>query len=273
MGSARAPLSGYGPCEVYGNVYYVSYNQAGNYSTWYWEIRYYGNGGGQWTNGTCYWSVGGFASASGTFTVPSGNAYDSYIVLRSGYFTKPHNAQGYLIDQQNMAFSINGNVHDGIGSGTAYADPGSAPRIPKPPSQPAAPTFVSAEPDSIAFKITAPSDNGGSAIITYDIFVYDEVAGPDDVVGGWQSGSSNQTTAGKVELSPSTKYRVRYRAKNGIDYGPWSAFTMMETEAGVFVSDGTNWIGAGPQVSDGSAWVKAGPQISTGTAWEEPIDV
>lgn len=271
MGSARAALSGYGPCEVYGNVYYVSYDQAGNYSTWYWEIRYYGNGGGQWTNGTLYWSVGGFAVASGTFTVPQSKAYDSYIVLRSGYFTKPHNADGYLIDQSNMTFSINGSIHDGIGSGTASADPGSAPRIPKVPDAPPAPVFKSAEPDSLTFTISQPADNGGSGVQTYEMRVTS--ADGATLIGTWQSGSSTQTTPATLELQPSTQYRVLYKAKNAIGWGPNSAYTLMTTEAGVFVSDGTKWVGAGPQVSDGTKWVNAGPQISDGTAWKDPINV
>jgi hypothetical protein len=272
MGSARAPLDGYGPCEVYGNVYYSSYTQSNNTSTWYWEIRYYGNGGGQWTNGTLYYSLGGFAVGSGTFTVPQSKAYDSYILLRSGYFTKPHSSTGYLIDQQNMAFSINGNVHDGIGSGTAYADPGSAPRIPKVPVAPPAATFVSSDADSITFRIYAPSDNGGSAIQSYSIYVYTK--NPDGTftaVSGWWSGASTQT---KGDLPSGGEYYVQYRAQNGIGTGPWSPMSaMMPTEAGVYVSDGANWLGASPRVSDGTAWENEPPQISTGTAWEDPINV
>lgn len=272
MGSGFGNLDGGGPQQVWVNVYYVSYSQAGNYSTWYWEIRYYGNGYGTWTGGNVYWSISGFAAAEGSFTIPQSEAYNTYKVIRSGYFTKPHTGAGYLADGSNLTATIDGRVHSSIGAGSVTVDPGNAPRIPKPPGVPGTATLRSSEPDRIEFQIYAPSDNGGSAIQTYDLNIVTK--NPDGTYTSarrYESGASVQSVG---DLEPSTEYYVQYRAKNAIGYGNWSIISaIMETEAGVFVSDGTKWVGAGPQVSTGTAWAKAGPQISTGTAWEDPINV
>src|SRR5688572_27716768 len=79
-------------------------------------------------------------------------------------------------------------------------------------------------------------------------------------------------------LDPGTMYYFRSRAvTRGIDgsllYGSWSAVISAETLAGVYVSDGTNWVASGLKVSDGSAWVSLTPKISDGDSWEDPLDV
>lgn len=266
MGSAFAPLNGSGPQRIYLNCYYVSYNQAGNYSTWYWELRYYGDGYGSWGSGPYYWGLGGFAvGGPHAWSIAQGDAFKTYTVLGSGYFNKTHNAAGYLTET-NLVGSIDTN-HSSIGDGSVSVYPGDAPRIPKVPSAPPAPVFVSAQPDSLNFTIAAPSDNGGSTITTYNMRIVSEDG--TTLIGEYTSGSSAQSTAGKVTLTPGTKYRVLYAAKNGVGYGGYSAYTMMETQAGAYVSDGTKWIGFSPKISDGALFTNLLPKVSNGSAWAD----
>jgi hypothetical protein len=270
MPSGTVNLSGSGPQQGYVWVSYVSYNQAGNYSTWYWEAVFKNNGGLNWILDGNRWRLTGFAVSSWAgFQIPSSWAGSGDHMLGSGYFTKGHNADGYL-SAGTLSMTIETD-HSAIGSGTANASTGTPPRIPKVPDAPPAPGFVSAEPDSLTFSIAQPADNGGSAILDYDIQVLEEISSPDDIVLEWSGAKgSPQSTASKGSLDPSTKYRIRYRARNAIGRGPWSATTMMETPAGAWISDGTKWVSAPLKVSTGSAWASEPIQISDGSTWEDP---
>lgn len=271
MGSAFAPLNGSGPQRIWLTCYWVSNSTATNKSTWYWELRYYGEGYGSWGSGTNTWGLSGFAGAGpNNWSIPSSAAFDTYTVLGSGYFTKPHNAAGYLIDGSNLTGSIATN-HSAIGDGSVTVDPGSAPRIPKVPSAPPAPVFVDSDPDAIRFTISGVSDNGGATVTSYRMRVVSNDGST--LIGEWDSGATQQTTAGKVVLAPGTKYRILYAAKNSVGFGSYSAYTTMETEAGIFVSDGVRWVGAGPKVSDGATYQSLIPKISNGTAWVNPLEV
>lgn len=130
MPSAFGDLNGTGNQQVWINVYRSSQDIDNNTTTYYGEVRYYGNGYGSWTNYTQYWSAnfGGY-TPSGTFTIPSGEAYQTYKTLWSGYFTKSHNADGTL-----GAFSCSASIdtdHTSIGDGTASTTEGAPPTIPR----------------------------------------------------------------------------------------------------------------------------------------------
>jgi len=56
MGSASAALNGSGNQQVWVYTALSSQDINGNYSQYYGEVRYYGNGWGSWTNNTQYWS-------------------------------------------------------------------------------------------------------------------------------------------------------------------------------------------------------------------------
>lgn len=275
MPGATFNLSGSSADQGYVWLSYVSYDQGGNYSTWYWEAVFKKNGSASWMSDASHrWALSGFAATGWNyFGIPSSWAGTGDHMLGSGYFTKAHNSAGYL-SAGNMRLTIE-TAHSGIGSGWGEVSSGNPPRIPKAPSAPSAPVFVGAEPDRLNFTIFAPSDNGGSAITSYLMQVLTENVQPNgaDVVAQWTSGSSNQWSPANVPLDPATKYRVRYYAINGVGSGPWSPVTVMTTEAGIFVSDGSAWKGGGPRVSTGSAWASAGPQVGDADSFEDPFDV
>lgn len=265
MPGATGALSGPGPQQAYIWLSYHSMNVGGNYTNWYYEALYKGNGYGSWTNSTQYWGLSGFATGGSTFTIPSPGTGD--VALGSGVFAKYHNAAGYL-SAGNLTLSIDTN-HSSIGDGSASVSSGTPPRVPKPPSQSPAPAFQTAEPDSLAFKIAYPTDDGGSVVETYEMQVMNLDGSL--AIPAWQSAAANQVTPNP--LPPGTTFRVRYRGKNAYGFAPWSAETQMTTESGIYVSDGTKWVGAGVKVSDGTNWVTAIPAISDGDSWEQPLDV
>lgn len=266
MASATGNLNGSGPHQAYVWLSYHSMNQAGNYTTWYWEAVFKNNGGLNWIMDGNTWQLSGFAvSGPNSFAIPSSWVGTNDHALGSGTFNKGHNADGYL-SAGNLTLTIN-TSHSAIGDGSASVSSGTPPRVPKAPSQPPAPTFVSASSDSLQWSIVGPSDNGGSTITTYEHQILEEISGPTDVVQQYTSPASNQDRSG---LEPGTKYRLRYRARNAIGNGPWSPTTMVETLVGVYVSNGSAWVAGGVKVSTGSAWVNLVPEVSTGSAWVEP---
>lgn len=230
MASAFGNLSGSGNQQVWLNFYYISYNQAGNYSTWGYELRYYGNGWGSWSGSTWWWSLSGFAVSSGGFNIPYGERYNTYKTLTAGTFTRAHDANGYLA-AGNLVGAISTD-HSSVGNGTVAVYSGAPPRIPKVPAQPAAPTFQSASTTTINFGITAPNNNG-STITTYNLQASTSANFSTGLVS-WNSGASNQVTP---PLVPGNKYWIRYRAVNGVGTGPWSpalsASTLPATPPGI----------------------------------------
>lgn len=215
MASKRASLNGSGNQEIWLDLHYVSYSAAGNYSTWSYEVRYYGNGWGSWTNATQNWSVSGFHAASGTFTIPYSERYKTYTVLHRATFRKSHNSSGYL-SPGTLTAHINTN-HSSIGDGSVSVGSGTPPRIPKPPSKPSTPVFRSSTPTSISFKISAPS-NGGSPISKYNLQA-SRNSSFTSIARSWTSGSTSQVAS---PLDPGTKYWIRYRAVNSRGAGPYS---------------------------------------------------
>ena len=130
MASAYGSLNGSGNQQVWVYISRQSQNTAGNYSRYYGEVRYYGNGWGSWSGQANSWSANfGGTTYSGTFTIPQAAAYDTYTVLWTGYFNKTHNAAGAL-----SAFSVSASIsssHSSIGNGTASTTEGAPPTIPR----------------------------------------------------------------------------------------------------------------------------------------------
>lgn len=91
-------------------------------------------------------------------------------------------------------------------------------RIPKVPGKPPKPTFKSASTTSITFGISAPSDNGGASISTYNLQA-SRKADFTDIARSWNSGGSTQTAS---PLDPGTDHWIRYRAVNSVGPGAWS---------------------------------------------------
>lgn len=273
MVSAAAPLSGSGPQQVWIDHRRVGQDQAGNFSQFYVEVRYYGNGYGSWTGGTLYWSADapGF-HVEGAFTIPSANRYDTYTVLYAGYYNRGHDAAGNL-GSFNAQASINGNVHASIGSGTVVVTEPAQPRIPKRPSAPPF-SIDNVESDSFRVQVAASADNGGSAMQGYLIRVSTNPRA--DTPGTYVDyyGPGTQTITGQT---PGTTRYVTVYGKNGAadnnGYSTYQASKAVELPAGVYVSDGSAWRAQGLNSSNGSAWASLVPQISEGAAWQDPIDV
>lgn len=224
MASKFGNLDGSGPQQIWLSLKYRSYNQAGNYSTWDYEVRYYGNGWGSWTNATQTWRLRGFAVGDYTFTIPYADRNKTYTVLRKASFTKQHDSKGRL-SAGTLTASIITN-HSSIGSGSVGVPSGTPPRIPKKPAKPSRPVLQSVTPTSISFKIAAP-DNGGAPISTYNLQTSRNAAFT-SIARSWNSGSTNQVSS---PLDPGTQYWTRYRAVNSVGAGPWSDALQATTPA------------------------------------------
>ncbi len=272
MPSAITNLSGYGPQQVYLYLAYVSYDQGGNYSTWYWEIVYKNNGGAQWiSDAVNAWSLGGFAvTGQNYFGIPSSWAGSGDHLLGSGYFTKAHDANGYLIVNDNFYGAIS-SPHEGIGSGTAAITSGiTAPRIPKPPPAPSVADpwgWNQIQANQARFQFSSTGDGGG----TIDTWEFQVATNPSFT--GATTYSSGGTTI-VTGLTPGTTYYARARGHSiQAGWGAWSATDSMTTLPGVYVSDGVNWVASPMAVSDGASWANVVPKISSGSAWQDPVSV
>src|SRR5690606_39122020 len=82
---------------------------------------------------------------------------------------------------------------------------------------------------SLTFTIAPPSDNGGSAITTYNMVVYNVSSGGSPILS-WSSGSSSQTTPGTLDSNKD--YWVAYRAVNAIGASSYTSRVKMTTAAG-----------------------------------------
>lgn len=130
MVEAFGDLNGSGNQQIWIHVHRDSQNIDGNYSTYYGEVRYYGNGYGSWTNNTQYWSANfGGHQFSGNFTIPQGERYWSYKTLWTGWFNHGHDAAGERASWYASA-SIDTD-HSSIGDGSVGVWEPAAPTIPR----------------------------------------------------------------------------------------------------------------------------------------------
>lgn len=139
-------------------------------------------------------------------------------VLTVGSFTTDwisHDSAGYLSFGVRVRSSGSYGVFGSADSGTQTF---TATRIPKAPSKPPAPVFQSVDVSSISFTRSTPSDNGGSAITTYEFQAATD-SGFTSIAQAWTSTATNQTAS---PLSPGTQHWLRYRAVNSVGPGPWS---------------------------------------------------
>lgn len=269
MVSGFGDLNGSGPQQIWMENRRVSQNQEGNYSTFYGEIRYYGNGFGSWTNNACYWA-GNFngQQVGGSFTIPESQRYASYITLWAGYYNVAHDPAGNL-----GIFPVSASIdtpHASIGDGSVGLTEPPSPRIPKRPSPP--PFSIDSETaDSFRVVVQASADNGGSSVSSYLVRVSSNPQA--DTPGTYEDypGSGTRTITGR---NPATRYYVTVYAKNGSadnnGYSNYQASKVADTLAGVYVSTGSSWVPQGARESDGSTWDASRVQYSDGAAWLDP---
>lgn len=264
-----AALNGSGTQQVYVHCHAVAQDWTNNFTQYYGEVRYYGNGYGSYSGTTQYWSAnfGGYAP-SGTFGIPFAERNDTYKVLWAGYFNLYHDGNGNL-----GAFGVSASIdtdHSSIGDGTASGTEGAPARIPKSPSTPGTPTFSEVTPTSVRVSWSASTDNAGSAIDGY--LLRRNTVSPADSAG-YTDDFANNTSRVITGLTPGTVYKWLVYAHNGAaaPYSIKSGEGSQLQPAGVYVSDGTTWVPVGMYVSDGSTWVPLIPAVSTGSAWVNPV--
>jgi hypothetical protein len=210
-----------GSYNYWGKIYIRQDGQdPANNRTWFaWEARLEMSGGGAYNNDQDqYWAVyvNNNLTFNGTFRLPYDQRNVTSRVLGSGRFYMTHNSAGHLAGFPTELWidTNHSSVGDGW-SGQAWVD---APRIPKVPGKPPRPVFVSAGTVEVTYSFQNPSDNGGSALTTFDHQSATN-SGFTQGVRDWQDSSSPTTATG---LTPGLAHYFRYRARNGIGAGPWS---------------------------------------------------
>ena len=255
------------------DVYRVSQDYNGNTSTFYWEVRlvFVGSTGAFWNDRVASWSAslaGGGVARGDTFARPENIRNNSVQVLGNGYFTVGHDSDGFRPGFVNSAYidTNHSSVGDG-GSGDNWID---APRIPKPPIPSPATPYADA--------ITSTAMQ-----INWNVIVGDRGAALDHYLLRVSRNSNPNTqpfndyliepTLLKVsllELGPNETYYFQVYPHNATGYGGATPVGSGTTLAGLYVSDGANWVPTSVRASDGSAWSSPIPQISNGSAWGGP---
>jgi len=131
------------------------------------------------------------------------------------------------------------------------------------PGAPGTPTVGSLTPTSASVSWTTPSDDGGAAITGYDV-QYATDSAFTSVVATVTSTASPKALS---NLSPSTNYWVRVRAKNTNGAGAWTSGTAFRTPSGLLVGNGSAWKNADVWIGDGSNWVLCRVRSGNGTGW------
>ena len=134
-----------------------------------------------------------------------------------------------------------------------------------PPGAPGATTVQTGSTTSLQVAWRAPGNNGGYAILDYDVRYYagseDPAADADWIEEGETGGHTHTgtgTTATLAGLSEDTAYRVQVRARNVLGEGAWST---------------SDWAATGPPGAPGAPTVAAGAaQGSLRVAWSPPAN-
>lgn len=268
MAYAEGQMDGSRDWRVGLNVYLVSQNMAGNFSTFYWEVSIQNPAGqGAWFSDNGTWSCS--AGGSGTWNWPSSMAGARSKILGSGYFNSGHDAEGF-----RSGFPVTATAsapHESIGSGSVevWVD---APRIPKRPTAARSVTASEVKNDSVRLSWLPPADNRGAPIDAYLLRYWEGAS----VSGPYVDHSTDLNTSRVVSgLKPGKTYTFVVYSHNGATwdwggFGPASNIVTVILLAGVYVSDGTNWVPQALRGSNGSAWSSLVPSVSTGSDWVQP---
>jgi hypothetical protein len=229
------------------DVTYLSYNQAGNYSTYNIHIYLVADSG---------WS--GFASGigwssyanSGTFSFSGSSAEVANYNVNIG-----HDANGYL--NYTIAASIADTGTSTYGPGAYWTQSGSGPRIPKVPSAPGI-SVGSVSGRNVSIVVTAPSDNGGASITSYTVQY--------SLNSGSYTGDQHGGSTTFVNLLPGT-YKFRAYATNSIGNSPTSTTGNVIVLAGGKVWNGTSWTSDNLKVWGGSAYAQGTAKVWDGSSW------
>lgn len=211
---AEGQLSGSADFRVGMNIWYISSNQAGNFSTFGWEVQLntpqqYGTFD---DNQVQYWSTtSGF---SGTFILSYDQRYNNNRIIASGTQNVYHDSNGYRPGFATSASITTG--HNSVGSGTSAPAWIDAPRIPKPPAAPTPIGLDQPTESSLRYRFNG-NDNGGANILEWQI----NYSHRSDFAGSAYTPSSGTTTL--YGLGSGALYYARARGRNVAGWGPWSS--------------------------------------------------
>ena len=266
MAYSEGQMDGSADWRVSLNMYLVSQNAGGNFSTFYWEVGIQNpNGQGAWFNDSGSWwcSAGG----SGTWNWPSSMIGARSKPIGSGYVNAGHDGNGYRSGFETSASASAPNSYIGSGSTSVWLD---APRIPKRPGQP---PFSVDNVTTTGFRVfvSAPADDGGSGIDSYLIrFSSNPQADTPGTYTDYPGGGTRTFN----DRPPNSQVYVTVYAHNGAadnnGYSTYQASKSVTTLAGVYVSDGSAWVAQPLNCSNGSAWSALVPSVSTGSDWVQP---
>lgn len=196
---------------------------------------FYGGSGGQ----SCSIDALGISAghyASSNF-LPSGYAqnqlrwsdYVDHIVY--------HDSNGYLGGTTNHSVRM-GIAYAGINEN--YYATLSVPRIPRVPAKPVNGTVSNVKTTSLRLNGSAP-DNKGSSIVEYQ-FVATPIGAP---IGTPTVTSNNSGAVHDIPgLVPGVQYKLQYRARNGVGWGPFSDGVNGTTLASAYVGKGGAFVSA-----------------------------
>lgn len=120
-----------------------------------------------------------------------------------------------------------------------------------PPGPPAAPTITAITPTSAVINWANPSDNGGAALTTFHIQLWDDPATAPANSNFW---TKSTTPISATDLQPAKTYVARVRAVNGRGNGTWSPWTSFTTQSGAKIHTGSGWVDVPARVHNGSAF-------------------
>lgn len=130
-----------------------------------------------------------------------------------------------------------------------------------PPGAPPEPALTNVLATSMTVTYSAPADDGGSEIQSY------EIQATDALFGASVTSPDTEPPYVVVGLSPATTYYVRVRAINAQGAGSWSPSASVTTLSGVRVGDGASWRDAVVWVGNGASWVLASVKTGNGSEW------
>lgn len=132
------------------------------------------------------------------------------------------------------------------------------------PNAPLPPTLSVLDQQRINVTFPVPSDNGGTAILEYQIGYGTSSTGPSTTSSG------TPVTANTISsLLPGTRYYFWLRVRNSVGWGNWSNPSNVKTISGVRINVGGVWKEAIPYVRVGGVWVLARPWVRIMGVWKE----
>lgn len=135
------------------------------------------------------------------------------------------------------------------------------------PTAPSKPLFTNKLPISVTVSWSAPANNGGTAITSYNLRMYQGV----DTSGSYTDTSVKSTSAKVTGLTPGSSYTFEITAQNGSDdnggLSDPSPTATYQALAGVKIRANGIWVTAVPYIRHNNKWVLAIPYVRSSGVW------